>query len=48
MRLSSETNGQHHMTVPAHAPLRVGTLAAIVRDVATRRGMGVSPMRLAR
>ena len=25
---------QHHLTVPRHAPLRVGTLSAIVTDVA--------------
>ena len=39
MRLTSEMNGQHHITVPAHDPLRVGTLAAIVRDVAAHHDM---------
>ncbi|MEO0932368.1 MAG: type II toxin-antitoxin system HicA family toxin, partial [Cyanobacteria bacterium J06641_2] len=27
-------NGEHHITVPAHNPLKVGTLNAILRDVA--------------
>jgi hypothetical protein len=26
--------GQHHITIPEHDPLRVGTLAAILSDVA--------------
>ena len=27
---------QHHLTVPAHQPLKVGTLAAILDEVAAR------------
>ena len=34
VRLSCEAAGQHHVTVPLHDPLRVGTLAAILADVA--------------
>ena len=34
VRLSCEVAGQHHITVPLHDPLRVGTLAAILADVA--------------
>lgn len=34
IRLSCEIGGQHHVTVPLHDPLRVGTLAAILADVA--------------
>lgn len=34
IRLSGETTDQHHVTVPLHDPLRVGTLAAILADVA--------------
>lgn len=33
-RLSCEIAGRHHVTVPLHDPLRVGTLAAILADVA--------------
>ena len=39
MRLTTDMNGQHHITVPAHDPLRVGTLAAILRDVAAHHDM---------
>jgi len=34
IRLTTEQTGTHHITIPAHNPLRVGTLAAIVADVA--------------
>jgi len=32
IRLSTE-NGEHHITVPAHNPLKIGTLAAILSDI---------------
>jgi predicted RNA binding protein YcfA (HicA-like mRNA interferase family) len=34
IRLTTQLNGEHHITVPAHNPLKVGTLSAILRDVA--------------
>ena len=35
MRLTrSGTNGQQHITIPAHKPLRIGTLRQILKDVA--------------
>jgi predicted RNA binding protein YcfA (HicA-like mRNA interferase family) len=34
LRLTTEENGQHHLTVPNHDLLKVGTLAAILTDVA--------------
>ena len=37
-------NGEHHVTVPAHNPVRVGTLNAIVREVARHFGMSPSEM----
>jgi predicted RNA binding protein YcfA (HicA-like mRNA interferase family) len=33
IRLSTTTNGVHHVTIPAHDPLKVGTLAAILSDI---------------
>lgn len=35
IRLTIDSPSQHHITVPAHDPLKVGTLAAILNDVAT-------------
>ena len=34
VRLTTFQNGRHDVTVPRNIPLRVGTLAAILRDVA--------------
>ncbi|MBD1824171.1 type II toxin-antitoxin system HicA family toxin [Cyanobacteria bacterium FACHB-DQ100] len=39
LRLTTERNGEHHITVPAHNPLKVGTLSAILRDVAAHLGL---------
>ena len=34
LRLTRTGNVPHHVTVPAHDPLRVGTLAAVLGEVA--------------
>ena len=34
IRLTTDTPSQHHVTVPAHDPLKVGTLSGILGDVA--------------
>ncbi len=34
IRLTTQENGEHHVTIPAHKPLKIGTLNAILRDVA--------------
>ena len=34
IRLTTEQNGQHHITIPNHDPLKVGTLSAIITDIA--------------
>jgi predicted RNA binding protein YcfA (HicA-like mRNA interferase family) len=34
MRLSAEQPTQHDITIPAHDPLKVGTLAAVLGEVA--------------
>jgi predicted RNA binding protein YcfA (HicA-like mRNA interferase family) len=33
IRLTTQQNGEHHLTVPNHNPLRVGTVSGILRDV---------------
>ena len=37
IRLTSTCEGEHHVTIPAHDPLKLGTLAAIVADIAQQR-----------
>lgn len=34
MRLTTQQGGEHHVTIPQHQPLRVGTLNSILKDVA--------------
>ena len=34
MILTTTTNGQHHVTVPAHRPIKVGTLQQILKSIA--------------
>lgn len=38
LRLTTREGGEHHLTIPRHDPLRVGTLAGILQDVATHFG----------
>lgn len=34
-RLMTHEHGEHHLTILQHTPLRIGTLSAILADVAT-------------
>jgi len=34
MRLTTLEKGEHHITIPAHNPLKTGMLSAILNDVA--------------
>ncbi len=33
LRLTTDRNGQHHITIPRHAALRIGTLAAVLAEL---------------
>ena len=39
MRLTTQLNGEHHLTIPDHDSLRIGTLSAILREVETHVGL---------
>jgi hypothetical protein len=39
LRLTTQVGGEHHVTVPNHDALRVGTLAAVRDDVAAHAGL---------
>jgi predicted RNA binding protein YcfA (HicA-like mRNA interferase family) len=39
IRLTCEKPRQHHVTIPNHDHLRVGTLAAILTEVGTHHGL---------
>jgi predicted RNA binding protein YcfA (HicA-like mRNA interferase family) len=39
VRLTCPHPQEHHLTVPLHDPLKIGTLAAILADVAAQHGI---------
>jgi len=39
LRLTAQQAGEHHVTVPLHDPLRIGTFAGILSDVSARFGL---------
>lgn len=39
IRLTTQRDGEHHVTIPAHDPIKIGTLNAILRDVAEHAGL---------
>jgi predicted RNA binding protein YcfA (HicA-like mRNA interferase family) len=39
MRLTKTEPSEHHITIPNHDPLRVGTMGAILREVADHHGL---------
>ena len=39
LRLTTRLKGEHHITIPRHKPLKVGTLNSILKDVADHLGM---------
>jgi predicted RNA binding protein YcfA (HicA-like mRNA interferase family) len=39
IRLTTQQHGQHHVTIPSHSHMKIGTLAGILVDVATHFGI---------
>jgi len=39
MKLGTKLHGEHHITIPAHDPIKVGTLSAILTDVSKHLDM---------
>ena len=39
LRLTTAQQGEHHITIPNHNPLRVGTLSAILSDISEHFSM---------
>ena len=33
IRLTTEEKGVHHITIPAHNPIKIGTLSNILKDI---------------
>ncbi len=39
IRLTTQKEGDYHITIPNHSPLKIGTLSAILSDVAAHLKM---------
>jgi predicted RNA binding protein YcfA (HicA-like mRNA interferase family) len=39
LRLTTQFGGEHHITIPKHQQLRIGTLAQIIGEVAEHCGI---------
>lgn len=42
IRLTTTENGEHHLTIPAHDPIKIGTLSNILKDIADHHRMSRS------
>jgi predicted RNA binding protein YcfA (HicA-like mRNA interferase family) len=41
IQLTAERNGEHHVSVPNHRPLKVGLLNSLLKDIAEHHRMTV-------
>ncbi len=44
IRLTTQRGGQHHVTVPNHSPIKLGTLRAILKAVAAHHKLTVEEL----
>jgi len=44
MRITTMMHGEHHEVIPAHDPIKVGTLAGILRSVAAHHKITVEDL----
>ncbi len=44
MRITTGRDGEHHETIPTHAPIKVGTLHNILKSVAVHHGMTIDEL----
>jgi predicted RNA binding protein YcfA (HicA-like mRNA interferase family) len=39
LRLTTTLRGEHHITIPMHNPIKIGTLNAVLKDIADHLGI---------
>lgn len=44
IRVTTQRDGEHHVTIPKHSPLRVGTLHSLLKELAHHHGSTVEEM----
>ena len=44
LRYTTQLGGTHHLTIPDHRPVKMGTLHGILKDVAGQHGLSVEEL----
>jgi len=44
MRFTTQKEGEHHITIPDHSPLKAGTLHGILKDIAFHHHMSLEDL----
>lgn len=44
VRMTTQRNGEHHVTIPNHRPLKVGLLHGLLKDVAAHHRVTVEQL----
>lgn len=44
VRVTTTVGGEHHVTIPSHDPIRLGTLHAVLKDVADHHAITVDDL----
>jgi len=44
IRITTTLNGTHHEVIPAHKPIKPGTLSSILKSVARHHGISLSEL----
>ena len=44
MRVTTQEGGEHHEVIPAHNPIKTGTLSSILKSVAAHHGLDVDEL----
>lgn len=44
IRITTTQNGQHHETIPNHAPLKLGTVSGILKSIAGHHQISVEQL----
>jgi predicted RNA binding protein YcfA (HicA-like mRNA interferase family) len=44
MQLTTQRGGEHHVTIPAHHPLRMGLLNSLLKDIAAHHHLSVDQL----
>ena len=44
MRVTTQQGGEHHEVIPAHNPVKTGTLSSILKSVAAHHGIEVGEL----